>query len=194
MRAFALSILMAGGLASASPVHADAAHEHGVAVLRVVSEGAMLMIEFVSPLDNLVGFEHAPRTDAQRTAMGAAEARLRDATNLLLPAAEAKCVLQEAALESPWLQMARDEHDKGHDENHDPSPSHDHEHAAAPADAHAEMVALYHYECAAPDKLERLHTRLFDAFPRLREVRAQSATAKGQGAATLTPATPELFW
>ena len=82
MRAFALSILMAAGLASASPVHADAAHEHGVAVLRVVSEGATLMIEFVSPLDNLVGFEHAPRTDAQRTALRAAQARLRDAAAL----------------------------------------------------------------------------------------------------------------
>ena len=190
MRAFALSILMAGALASASPVHADAAHEHGVAVLRVVSEGATLMIEFVSPLDNLVGFEHAPRTDAQRTAMGAAQARLRDAAALLQLSAEAECVLQEVVLESPWLQMARDEHDKGHG----PSPSGDHEHVSAPSAAHAEMVALYHYECAAPHKLERLHTRLFDAFPRLHEVRAQSATAKGQGAATLKPATPYLYW
>ncbi len=82
MRAFVLSILMAGGLANASPVHVDAAHEHGVAVLRVVSEGATLMIEFVSALDNLVGFEHAPRTDAQRTALRAAQARLRDAAAL----------------------------------------------------------------------------------------------------------------
>ena len=192
MRVFALSILMVGGLASASPVHVDAPHEHGVAVLRVVSEGATLMIEFVSALDNLVGFEHAPRTDAQRTAMGAAQARLRDAAALLQLSAEAECVLQEVVLESPWLQGARDEHDRGQDHDHDVSP--DHEHASAPSAAHAEMVALYHYECAAPHKLERLHTRLFDAFPRLHEVRAQSATAKGQGAATLKPATPYLSW
>ena len=82
MRAFVLSILMAGGLANASPVHVDAAHEHGVAVLRVVSEGSTLMIEFVSALDNLVGFEHAPRTDARCTALRAAQARLRDAAAL----------------------------------------------------------------------------------------------------------------
>ena len=194
MRALPLSVAMVAAIASVGPVYADVAHEHGVARLYVVSEGGALTVEFVSPLDNLVGFEHAPRTDAQRTALRAAEARLRDATNLLLPSAEAQCVLQEVALESPWLQVAGDERDKGHDEDHGPSPSHDHEHAAVPADAHAEMVALYHYECAAPHKLERLHTRLFDAFPRLHEVRAQSATAKGQGAATLKPATPYLYW
>ena len=194
MRALPLSVAMVAAIASVGPVYADVAHEHGVARLYVVSEGGALTVEFVSPLDNLVGFEHAPRTDAQRTALRAAEARLRDATNLLLPSAEAQCVLQEVALESPWLQVAGDERDKGHDEDHGPSPSHDHEHAAVPADAHAEMVALYHYECAAPHKLERLHTRLFDAFPRLREIRAQRATASGQGAATLKPATPYLSW
>ncbi len=47
---------------------------------------------------------------------------------------------------------------------------------------------------AASHNLERLHTRLFDAFPRLPDIRAERATASGQGAAILKPATPALSW
>ncbi|MGB0128732.1 MAG: DUF2796 domain-containing protein [Rhodocyclaceae bacterium] len=49
----------------AAPVLAVAqhAHEHGVAKLDVASDGGALAINVESPLDNRVGFEHAPRTD-----------------------------------------------------------------------------------------------------------------------------------
>ena len=68
-------------------------------MLRVVSEGAMRVIESVSPRVNLVAFEHALRIDAQRTAMREGELRRRDApAPLLLPSTEAKCVSQDVAI------------------------------------------------------------------------------------------------
>ena len=163
---------------------AHPAHEHGVATLRVASAGKALVIEFLSPLDNLAGFEHEPRSDEQRKAMADAEALLRDGAALYRLPAAAGCQLLGVKLDSPWLQGNRPGHDHGH--------GHSDAHGAMAHEGHAELVASYRFECAAPDKLGSLHIRLFDSFPRLREVRAERATASGQGAAVLTPGKAEL--
>ena len=64
-------------------------------------------------------------------------------------------------------------------------------HDAADAHArglgHAELVAGYTLRCEAPAALDALGVRLFEAFPRLREIRAERVSAQGQAAATLRP-------
>lgn len=164
--------------------HAHAAHEHGVATLRVASAGKALVIEFLSPLDNLVGFEHEPRSDEQRKAMADAETLLRDGAALFSLPAAAGCQLLGAKLDSPWLQSEQPGHDHGH--------GHSDVQGAAAQEGHADLTASYRFECSSPDRLDSLNTRLFDSFPRLREVRAERATASGQGAAVLTPGKAEL--
>jgi hypothetical protein len=161
-----------------------AAHEHGVATLRVASADKALVIEFLSPLDNLVGFEHEPRSDEQRKAIADAEALLRDGAALFRLPAAAGCQLLGAKLDSPWLQSEQPDHDHGH--------GHSDAHGATEHEGHADLAASYRFECTAPDRLDSLHVRLFDSFPRLREVRVERATASGQGAAVLTPAKAEL--
>ncbi|MCF7994732.1 MAG: DUF2796 domain-containing protein, partial [Chromatiaceae bacterium] len=44
------------------------AHVHGVGQLNVAVDGSALLVELISPAMDLVGFEHAPRNEAQRTA------------------------------------------------------------------------------------------------------------------------------
>ena len=62
-----------------------AAHSHGRAKLRVATDGNLLTLEFESPLENLVGFEHAPRNDKQKAALqGMAEALRKADAHLLL--------------------------------------------------------------------------------------------------------------
>jgi len=163
--------LMAGSAAA----HAQQAHEHGVAELRVAVDADELVIEFASPLETLVSFEHEPRTEAQRAALATAEARLRDFDSLFSLPAAARCVLRGVALDSPWLQGAAHEH------RHDAAHARDHH------DGHAELVAGYTLRCEAPAALDELGVRLFEAFPRLREIRAERVSAQGQGAATLRP-------
>lgn len=43
------------------------AHEHGAASLRVAVDGGLPTMTSSNPLENLLGFEHAPRTPARRT-------------------------------------------------------------------------------------------------------------------------------
>ncbi|MHB1374190.1 MAG: DUF2796 domain-containing protein [Thauera sp.] len=183
--------------------HAGGAHEHGVAELSVATEGAALVIELSSPLDNLVGFEHAPANAAQREALAAAEARLREGASLFRLPAAAGCVLGEVRIDGAWMgggaaskepsAPAAGGHDHNHASAHDHEHEHDHDHDKAHAHdsadggGHADVMASYRFECAQPQALDAIDTQLFAVFPRLREIRAARATAGGQGATVLRP-------
>lgn len=165
--------------AAALAQHAHGAHEHGVAELTVALEGRMLQVELISPLYNLVGFEHAPADAAQRAALAAAESRLEDAAAMFALPAAAGCAVRQVEIESPWPQGGR-EH------------AHAHDHAQPTRGEHEDMVASYGFECTHPEALRRLELRAFKHFPRLQRVRAEFATPRGQGGGVLTPGAAAL--
>ncbi|PTD97794.1 DUF2796 domain-containing protein [Pseudothauera lacus] len=164
-------------LALSPAVMAHGAHEHGVADLEVAVDGSQLAIALKTPLDNLVGFEHEPRTAAQKKALADAETRLRDFPALFVLPAAAGCALTDVSVESPWPQG---DHGHAHDHGHKHD-DHGHDHGA-----HSDMHVEYVLECANPAALNELQSRLGEAFPRMERVRVQSATPRGQGSATLT--------
>ncbi|MGL1832321.1 DUF2796 domain-containing protein [Rhodocyclaceae bacterium SMB388] len=195
--AFFKPVIASMALAFATAVGAQqGAHEHGVAELRVALESSTLLIEFDSPLDGIVGFEHAPSTDQQREALLQAERSLQEFTPLFTLPAAAGCVLADVQLESPYPQGDDDHDEHDHDEHdhdeHDHD-EHDHdEHRHDEADAHADLYVVYQFECANPASLDRLDVRLFDAFPRLQTVRAAVASPQGQSAVRIDRASPSL--
>ncbi len=178
-----LSLLAAASLPSAANAqHTHGAHEHGAAELTVALDGQALVIELISPLDNLVGFEHAPANDAQRAALAEAGRLLSDADAMFALPVAAACRFEHADIESPWpmAAMAPAAGQAGH------------AHAHPTRGDHEEAVVTYRYTCAQPAALQRIDVRAFARFPRLREIRAEHATARGQGAAVLTPAAAAL--
>ena len=175
MRALVAGVL-ACLLAAPALAHKTGAHVHGEAHVRVVVDGTQLLIEFDSPLDSLVGFEHAPKNERQRAALARAEAALRETAALFALPAAAACVPGGAVeLNLPWTASAAGEPAR-----------------AAEHGGHSDMQASYVFECAAPQALTELRVNLFDAFPRLHRVRAETATPGGQGAATLDKARRRL--
>ena len=178
-----LSLLAAASLPSAANAqHTHGAHEHGAAELTVALDGQALVIELISPLDNLVGFEHAPANDTQRAALAEAGRLLSDAEAMFALTAAAACRFEQADIESPWP-MAAVAPAAGHA---------DAAHAPPTRGEHEEAVVTYRYTCAQPAALQRIDVRAFARFPRLREIRVEHATARGQGAAVLTPAAAAL--
>ena len=178
-----LSLLAAASLSSAAHAqHTHGAHEHGAAELTVALDGQALVIELISPLDNLVGFEHAPANDAQRAALAEAGRLLSDADAMFALPVAAACRFEHADIESPWpmAAMAPAAGQAGH------------AHAHPTRGDHEEAVVTYRYTCAQPAALQRIDVRAFARFPRLREIRVEHATARGQGAAVLTPAAAAL--
>lgn len=146
-----------------------APHEHGSARMNVAVEAERIVIELESPLHDLVGFEHAPRDARQRAAVAALEPALRDAARHFRPNPEAGCSAAETRVAHPFGVSAA-------------APA-----AAAPRRGHADLRARLTFVCTTPGALRSLEVRLFDTFPRLKRIRVQSATPRGQGSATLTP-------
>ena len=143
------------------------AHQHGAAGLDVSVEGSVLQIALDSPADNLVGFEHAPRNEAQKRTVNRVEQQLRQPATLFTPSAQADC-----RAEPPRVEIKL------------PPPG--------SAEAHSEVEAEWRWQCARPAALAHVDVGLFKAFPRLRELRAQIVTAAGQRTLILTPAAPRL--
>ena len=185
--AMALAVSLTCAVAWNGAAHAAGAHQHGLARLEVAAEGDSLTVTLDSPLDNLVGFERGPRTDAERKAVQAMAQRLRNAATLVVPSAAAGCQLQAVELVSdviaPGLLAAA-------------APA-----AAVPAPVapaaggHADLEARFRFVCAQPQALKSLVvTGLFQAFPRLHQLEAALAAPGVQRGARLRPKQATLAW
>jgi hypothetical protein len=158
-------LIGAAACAGAALAHAGP-HEHGVADVTVTLEGPALAVNLRSPLDNFLGFERAPRTDAERRAATALLAQL-EAAAFVQPPAAAQCVRAAVSVSAPVLQASGAAA------------------AAAGKTGHADVQAELNYRCAQPQALRNIELDLFSTWPRLKQVRVQTATPQGQHASTL---------
>ena len=173
-------ILLALAADAAAAERERAAHVHGVARLNVAIEGQTVEMELMSPGADIVGFEHAPETAAQRAAVVSAAAALEDGAALFAFPPEAGCRLSRAEVESALL-----DRDHGEGEAHEPG-------AEVEREAHAEFEAEYRFRCERPDRLSHVDVRLFELFPAARALVVQSISPRGQSAEELTPSSARL--
>lgn len=162
-----IALAVALGAGTGTAWAAGKPHEHGALKLDVAIEGRKLVIAMEAPLDNLIGFEHAPRTDAERKAAAEVLARLRSpdkGTPLFAADAAARCALSKAEVQAPVLEPGA---------------------KAAAKDEHADLDASYEFTCAQPGELRTLDVGLFEAYPRTRRIDVQVAGPKGQAKVTL---------
>ena len=167
----------------AAQAHEPGAHVHGAAELRVTVDGNQLDIALESPLDNMLGFEHAPRTDKERSAVRAMAAKLRQAQNLFVPTAAAQCTLSSVQLESGALAPEL---------LGEPKPTQPE--AKKDEDGHADLDASFGWRCAAPEKLTGMDVRLLQAFPGLRKLNVQVVGPRGQSATVLSAGQRAVKW
>ncbi|MFY8084528.1 MAG: DUF2796 domain-containing protein [Rubrivivax sp.] len=173
------SSLLACLVMAALPAHAGKAHEHGVVRLDVSIDGPRVTLDMTAALDNWLGFERTPRTDAERKAAADVLARLRSpgqGAALFALNAQAQCQLTQAEVSAPVLE---------------PGPQPARAPAAPPPPApkgsaeHADLEASYHFQCAQPAQLRTLDLGLFDAYKRIQRIHVQVVAAKGQSKVTL---------
>jgi hypothetical protein len=183
-------------------------HVHGVARLDVAVEGPRLTLMLESPLDHLVGFERAPKSDKERSAVRNMAERFHHSATLFAPTPEARCELGTVKLASPVIEpsllaaaLAQGEpprHQHAKDQGHVPEKGNGKTQAHGggnhAADGHAELAAEIAFTCAKPEALEGMEVKLFDAFPHLKRLMVQAVTPRGQSAATLTPRARQLAW
>lgn len=157
------------------------AHEHGVGRLNAALDGQTLELELDSPAMNLVGFEHAAATDADKAKVAATRAQLEQPLVLFSLPKAAGCVVENQELESPLFgdkADADDDHDEdGHKHVHD----------------HSEIHARYQFTCATPGALKTLDlANIFNSFPATRKIQVQLIGPSGQQGVEVTAKTASL--
>lgn len=184
------------------------AHQHGVAELNMVIEGEEVLIELITPADNILGFEHQATTETDKHKLEQAVATLRQGAIFELNSA-ADCKLESMTLESALLEGHEDhdhadhkEHDdhahddhKGHDDHahndhdHDDHKEHDdHDHEGE----HSEFHVSYHYHCHNAEALTGADVQLWKQFDGFEKIQVQLISPKGQQRQELTPSNPHI--
>ena len=163
------------------------AHVHGASMLNIAIDGPLLALEFEAPGMDLVGFEHAPTTDAQHQRIDDAMAALNAPETLFGLPNTAQCARTQTTVHGP-------EHDAEHTETkgheHGKSHAHDTKQKETEKDTHSEFHAVYQWSCKEMGALKMLTPTLFTRFPGMQTITVEYATPNGQGTLEVTATTP----
>ena len=161
--AIALALSAALLVPTLAAAQAHAAHEHGKVAVDIAIERDQLVLQIDTPLDNLLGFERAPRSATEKQAADAAVARLRAPDGWLRIDPQADCKLADVALESAALGLG----------------------GAAAEGEHAELEGTLTYRCTDATRAAWIDLTLADTFTRVRSLQVQVAGPQGQSRQTL---------
>lgn len=131
---------------------------------------------------NLVGFEHAATSAADKAKVAAARKQLENPLALFNLPKAAGCVISTQELNSP-LFGDKPEADHDDDDDHDAKDgAHEHHHD------HSEIHAHYQFTCATPTALSNLDlTQVFKTFPATQKIQVQLIGPSGQQGVEATP-------
>lgn len=155
-------ILIALALIAPFPALAQHAHSHGEAHLAVVVEGDVLTLLLMADLADLVGFEHEPETDAEKSALLELHHGLREKVPPFVLASSAHCELKSAVTEGGF-------HPDSEDVRHNHM-----------------LTATWEWACEEVSRLRQIETRLFETFPAIAKIDAVILTDQGQTGTTLS--------
>lgn len=140
-------------------------HTHGGSEIGLVLDGKKVIAEFDTPLYNILGFEHAPDTQAQKRQVTKAEETLMLGGDLFSFNRRAGCrfIAPETAIALFPTLSTDDEH--AHEDGHDEE-THDHDED----ETHKDLILHYEFICENPDKLENVSINLFEFFDELSDI------------------------
>ena len=141
-------------------------HVHGEGKINAVIEGGKITLTLELPMDVAVGFERAPKSNKEKAALVDAEKTLKNAANLFLPSAAAKCSVSTVHVEIPVLNGKN----------------------------HSDIDTKYVFSCGEPGALKEIETTIFKSLKRLYRLEAQRIGPTGEGTQRLTPKSPILSW
>jgi hypothetical protein len=182
--AAALMLSSAAALAAEPARREAAAHVHGVASVNAALDGTSLTVELESPAESILGFEHAPKSQAEKDAVAAALTSLKSGEKLFNLPAAAGCVLKETDIDMP---SGFADGKAGHKDH-----AHKHDHAGDTGEGHADIDGSWRFTCAKPSAITSFGLGLFSAFPRMEKVNVVWLAAGAQKAGVLTPAATVL--
>ena len=146
------------------------AHVHGHIQLGVAVDGKQISVDIDTPLESMLGFEHAPRTASEKKLAAEWAQRLSEGSSLLRFNPEAQCKQTRADLNAAVLGLG----------NKPASPSHDKDDGG-----HADLEGAWSFECGAPEALSSLELSFFKHSPHAQVMEVQWVRGSKQGKQTL---------
>lgn len=141
-------------------------HEHGVGELNIAIQSNTMVLEFMIPGADVVGFEHEAKSEQDKATVSAALTKFDDYNNIFIIPTNSKCILISSKINI----NQEDEHD-----DHDGHDDHD-EHQE---EAHNEFYAKYTFECGDIKSLDLLEFPYFETFSNSGELEVQFVSEIG---------------
>ena len=158
------------------------AHQHGVAELDIAvetKESTIVNLELESPAEAIYGFEHRPKTDADKAKIEAANAKLgTEILNMVKFDSSLGCTAQ-----APKIEHEFDEDDKA---SADKTKKHKHH------GEHSEVHAEFTVTCQKPVAGSSISFDFTSSFPGLKSVKVQAVVGGTQSGVTVKKAGTSL--
>lgn len=184
------------------------AHEHGRGSLNIAIDGDMAGFDMRVPGADIIGFEHAARTDEQKAKLEAAKEFLGNPLKVAAPPPAADCTAGESFVhytKDPEHAAMHQKHHGGgghgggnekHGDHHEGKEHHGGHHGAhheghhGYQEGHAEFHLGFQLQCLSPEKLTSVTVGYFEQFPNAQSLLVRIATANGQTQKVVTRENP----
>lgn len=196
----ALALIIAAAPACAQEARRQLeAHSHGSGSLTVAIENNRLQMELEVPASDIVGFEHAPSTAAQKKAIADAKARLAKPGELFKLSPDAGCKAVSASVDlvgaAGGTGKVPDEHGHSHGKSAKAEAKTGTKAPSQPAEAaanHSEFRVTYALDCTNAGKLRSIGFEYFKAFKAAEKLDVTVIGPKGQSRSVVPRSKPVL--
>jgi hypothetical protein len=119
-------------------------------------------------MESLLGFEHLPKTPAQKKAMADLQAAVTQPDYVLVLSKAAACEFKSVQAQSDMFLGKKS--------------------------THSDLDLSIEFTCSQPAELKQIEFPIFKKHPRLKSLKVDMLTPKGQGATTVKTKDPVLRW
>lgn len=149
------------------------AHEHGSATLDVFAEAKTVTLDFVSPAEAIIGFEHEAKSDADKAKQAQGLSKLKDRV--------ADIVILDKALECKFVESKADVvRDVGGHGSKGDGKKHGHHGHHGHGTEHSEVKATFKVECAKAVAGTSVQLDFASVFPGVRKIAVQVISGEKQ--------------
>jgi hypothetical protein len=170
---FTVTLLIAGRGIAAERRHAEA-HVHGVAEINILVEGKRIVVEFHTPTEGVMGFEHEAKSDAEK--------KKRDAALKLIDDKFAEMVILEGKLgcrsQSGKIAIVQSDFDEKREKK-------DGHADQKKSGEHREVRATFNVECQQNPAGSQVRFGVSKVFPGIQEVKVQVLSDAKQSGVTI---------
>jgi len=166
-------LLFAREGAGAEMRHAES-HVHGMAEINIVVEGKRVVVEFHTPTEGLMGFEHEAKTDAEKKKRDAAMKIVKERFNELIVFDKQSACKSHSATARIVRGEDHDTKDKTHGAGN-----------RKISGEHSELQAVYQFECDRSPAGTKVTFGVSKFFPEIHEIKVQVLSDAKQTGVTI---------